>query len=104
MKINANFMFFADRNPRINISLRVLMAIFGSYGLALLGAAALAAGTLVAKPDAVNLAIMLSFLLYLLSVIWVFATATLLKAALGLLVPAAFFGLWLALATPGGTS
>jgi hypothetical protein len=103
MNLNLNFMCFADRRPGINLGLRILMAVFGGYGLALLGAAALAVGTLSYKPDAVSLATMLSFILYLLAVIWVFATRTLLKAALGLLVPAAVFGLWLSLAVPGGT-
>jgi hypothetical protein len=100
------FMFSADRHPGVNVALRVLMAVFGSYGLTLVCAAALAAGTPFAfKPDAVSFAVMLAFLVYLLAVIWVFAAATLLRAALGLLLPAAVFGLWLfTAASSGGAS
>ena len=100
------FMFSADRHPGVNVVLRVLMAVFGSYGLTLLGAAALAAGVpFTFKPDAVNFAVMLAFLVYLLAVIWVFAAATLLRAALGIALPAAAFGLWLFMAaSPGGAS
>jgi hypothetical protein len=97
------FMFFADRHPGVNVVLRVLMAVFGSYGLTLLSAAALAAGVPFAfKPDAVNFAVMLAFLVYLLAVIWVFAATTLLRAALGLALPAAVFGLWLFMASSSG--
>lgn len=85
-----------DRHPRLNPGLRILMAIFGGYGVAWLGAAALAAGLpMSSKTDAVTLAIMLTFLLYLANILWVFATATLLRAALGLVIPAALFGGWL---------
>ncbi|MDR2451089.1 MAG: iron transporter [Candidatus Accumulibacter sp.] len=81
---------------RIDVGLRTGLAAFGGYGLALLGAAALAAGLpFDFKPDAVSLAVMLGFLLHLTAVLWAFAAATLLRAALGLAVPAAFFGLWL---------
>ncbi|MDR0440822.1 MAG: iron transporter [Candidatus Accumulibacter sp.] len=94
------FMFFADRHPGVNVVLRVLLAVFGSYGLTLLCAAALAAGApFAAKSDAVSFAVMLSFLVYLLAVIWVFAAATLLRAVLGLALPALGFGLWLFMAT-----
>jgi hypothetical protein len=100
------FMFFADRHPGVNVFLRVLLAVFGSYGLTLLSAAALAAGVPFAfKPDAVSFAVMLAFLVYTLAVIWVFAAATLLRAALGLALPAAAFGLWLyAVSSSGGAS
>ncbi|MDR1889010.1 MAG: hypothetical protein LBQ81_06490 [Zoogloeaceae bacterium] len=85
-----------EHSPRINAGLRIGLALFGSYGLALLAAAAFAAGLpFDFKPDAVSLAVMLAFLLHLVSVIWVFATATVLRAALGLAIPAAIFALWL---------
>ena len=90
------FMFAFDRHPALNVGARVLMAVFGGYGLALLAAAALAAGMPFSfRPDAVSLAVMLAFLLYLLAVLWSFAAATLLRAALGLLLPAGAFWLWL---------
>ncbi|MDR3322726.1 MAG: hypothetical protein LBS89_00775 [Zoogloeaceae bacterium] len=85
-----------DRRPGVNVGLRILLAVGGGYGLALLGAAALAAGLpLSSLPDAVTLAIMLAFIVYLLAVIWVFSTATLLRAALGLAIPAMIFWVWL---------
>jgi len=90
-----------DRRPALNAGLRVVMAVFGGYALALLGAAALATGTPFSfKPDAVSFAVMLAFIIQLLAVIWAFAAATLLRAALGLLLPALAFGLWLS-ATKG---
>jgi hypothetical protein len=89
-------MLVPDRHPALNTGLRVLMAIFGGYALALLAAAALAIGMPFSfRPDAVSLATMLAFLLYLLAVIWSFAAATLLSAALGLALPAGAFWLWL---------
>jgi hypothetical protein len=81
--------------PAANIGLRVLLALAGGYGLALLAASALAAGLpFDNKPDAVSLAIMLAFLLHLGAILWVFACATLARAVLGLAIPAALFGLW----------
>lgn len=85
-----------DRRPALNVGVRVVMAVFGGYGLALLAAAALALGMPFSfRPDAVSLAEMLAFLLYLLAVIWSFAAASLLRVALGLLLPAGTFWLWL---------
>jgi hypothetical protein len=99
----SGFTFFADHHPGVNVVLRILLAVFGSYGLTLLCAAALAVGVPFAlKSDAVSFAVMLAFLVYLLAVIWVFAAATLLRAALGLLLPALIFGLWLFTAAPAG--
>ncbi|MDR1890396.1 MAG: hypothetical protein LBQ81_13680 [Zoogloeaceae bacterium] len=91
-----------ERHPRLNPGLRILMAIFGGYGVAWLGAMALATGLPLSRPDAVALAVMLAFVLYLLFVLWVFATATLLRAASGLIVPALLFGTWLFF-TPAAT-
>jgi hypothetical protein len=93
-------MFFLDRHPRLNPGLRILMAVAGGYGTAWLGAAALAVSLPLPRHDAVTLAVMLAFVLYLLFILWVFATATLLRAALGLIVPAALFGVCLLLVTP----
>lgn len=83
---------------RVNIGLRTGLAAFGGYGLALLGAAAFAAGLpFDSRPDAVSLAIMFAFLLHLAAIIWAFAAATVTRAVLGLAVPSALFGLWLLL-------
>jgi hypothetical protein len=84
-----------EQHDRLNPGLRILLAIFGTYGVAWLGAAALASGLPLPKSDAVTLAVMLAFVLYLLGVLWVFATATLLRAVLGLALPACLFGGWL---------
>ena len=102
MKTFSRVLTTLDRQPRLNVGLRILMAVFGSYGVAWLGAAALAAGLPMSSPtDAVTLAIILAFLLYLAGVLWVFASATLWRAALGLATPAALFGTWLNFAIGG---
>jgi hypothetical protein len=98
------FEWFAalERHPRVNPGIRILMAVFGGYGVAWLGAAALAAGLpMDSRTDAVTLSMMLAFLLYLANILWVFATATLLRAALGLMIPAVLFGAWLYFAAQG---
>ncbi|MDR1227811.1 MAG: hypothetical protein LBK55_02140 [Azoarcus sp.] len=83
---------------RVNVGLRAGLAAFGGYGLALLGAAAFAAGLpFDFRPDAVSLAIMIAFVLQLIAIIWAFAAATIARAVLGLAIPAALFGLWLLL-------
>lgn len=86
-----------ERHPRLNPGVRILMAIFGAYAVAWLGAAALASGLPLPKSDAVTLAVILAFVLFLLLVLWVFASATLMRAALGLLAPVALFSGWLTL-------
>ncbi|THF60726.1 iron transporter [Pseudothauera rhizosphaerae] len=97
---------FADHRPVLNVTLRSALAILGGYGLAALAASAFAVGMPLPRVDAVTLAIMLSFIVYLLAVMWVFATATLLRAAAGLAVGAAVFGawLWLAPSAAGGAA
>jgi hypothetical protein len=93
------FIAVIEHSPRVNAGLRIALALFGGYGLALLAAAALAVGLpFDYKPDAITLAQMLAFLLHLVVAIWVFATATLLRAALGVAIPAAVFALWLYIA------
>ncbi|MDR0717808.1 MAG: iron transporter [Azoarcus sp.] len=98
MKVPDGFTFSPAIRHRLNIGLRTGLAAFGGYGVALLGAAALAAGLpFEFRPDAVSLAIMLAFVLQLIAIIWVFAAATVARAVLGLAIPAALFGLWLLL-------
>ncbi|MDR2111742.1 MAG: DUF3649 domain-containing protein [Candidatus Accumulibacter sp.] len=90
-----------ERHPRLNPGLRILLAVFGGYGAAWLGAAALASGLPLPRSDAVTLAVILAFVLQLLLILWVFATATLIRAALGVLLPALLFGAWLQWNTAG---
>ncbi|MDR0701683.1 MAG: iron transporter [Azoarcus sp.] len=98
MKTQARLIASPSVRHRINVGVRTGLAAFGGYGLALLGAAAFAAGLpFDFRPDAVSLAIMLAFVLQLVAIIWVFAAATVTRAVLGLAVPAALFGLWLLL-------
>ncbi|MDR2031321.1 MAG: iron transporter [Azoarcus sp.] len=95
MKVPAGPVFGPVVRHRLNIGLRTALAAFGAYGVALLGAAALAAGLpFDFRPDAVSLAIMLAFVLQLIAILWVFAAATVARAALGLAIAAAFFGGW----------
>jgi hypothetical protein len=90
------FLAAIERRPHVNAGLRIGLALFGGYGLSLLAAAALAVGLpFDYRPDAVSLAVMLAFLLHLVVAIWVFATATLWRAMLGVVVPAIIFALWL---------
>lgn len=78
---------------RRDISLRVILAILGGYCLVNTLGILLAYLLPLTKSDAVMTAILLSFAVYAGCVIWVFAVQTLAKAALGLLLPAALFGL-----------
>lgn len=93
---------FVDRRPRLNIVLRSLLALFGAYALASLGAAALAVGLPLPRLDAAMSAIMLGFVIQLLAVLWVYAAATVTRASLGIAIPALAFGAWLALEKCGG--
>lgn len=104
MDSHAYITCFADHRPRLNVTLRSAMALFGGYGVAALAAAAFAVGLPLPRAEAVTAAIMLSFIVHLLAVIWVFATATLLRAAAGLALAAAVSGAWLQLAPAGGAA
>ncbi|MDR0441397.1 MAG: iron transporter [Candidatus Accumulibacter sp.] len=86
---------FAGRHPWLNAGLRCLLAIFGGYGLAALASTALALALPLSRMDAVMAATMLSFVIYLLAVIWTFAAATPWRAGAGLLFPAIALGAWL---------
>jgi hypothetical protein len=92
----SSFLAAIERRPHVNAGLRVGLALLGGYALALLAAAAFAAGLPCEhRPDAVSLAVMLAFLLHLAVAIWVFAVATLRRAVLGVAAPALVFALWL---------
>ncbi|MDR1275653.1 MAG: iron transporter [Candidatus Accumulibacter sp.] len=82
--------------PWLNIGMRVALAVFGAYGFGVLAGAAFVRGLPFASPrDAVAFSLMLGFLLDACAVVWVFAAATVLRAALGLFLPALFLGAWL---------
>lgn len=101
MASSLHFVFFADHRPRLNTTLRCLLAIFAGYGLAALAAATLALVLPLPRVDAVMAAMMLAFVVHLLAVLWVFAAATLARAFVGLALPAAILGAWLALLPQG---
>ncbi|PAU87061.1 iron transporter [Pseudomonas sp. WN033] len=73
----------------MDIALRVLLALLGSYVLANLGAVAFAALLPLARVDAALVSIQLSFALYACAVVWVFAARTAWRAMAGLLLMAA---------------
>lgn len=95
---------FADHRPALNVALRTTMAILGGYAVAALAAAALAVGLPLPRVEAVVAAVMLSFIIYAVAVIWVFAAATLLRALTGLVLTAFAFAVWLRLAPVGGAA
>lgn len=86
---------------QLNTVIRTLLAIFGGYGLAALTAATFALALPLPRVDAVMAAMMLAFVVYLLAVIWVFATSTLTRVFIGLLLPAAILGIWYAFLLKG---
>ncbi|CAH1747774.1 Iron uptake protein [Thauera humireducens] len=76
--------------------LRVALAVFGGYAFTYAATAALARLLPLATFDAVVVATLLSFVIYLASVLWVFAAASL-RRVLALLacgLPFALFGFW----------
>jgi hypothetical protein len=101
MNAVSRFVSFAEQRPELNTGLRCLLAIFGAYGLAALAAATIALALPLSRVDAVMAAAMLSFVVYLLGAIWVFAAATLIRACGGLLLPTIFLGACLSLLSKG---
>ena len=95
---------FADSRQWLNTGMRVLLAIFGAYGLAAMVSSVFALALPLPKVDAVMASIMLSFIIHLVAVIWVFASATLVRAFAGLLLPAVILGVWLSLLPNGGAA
>ena len=95
------FVTFADHRPWLNTSLRALLAIFGAYGLAALSSSVFVLALPLPRVDAVMASVMLSFIIHLLAVIWVFATATLTRAFTGLLLPLIILGVWLSFLPKG---
>ena len=72
---------------RLAVASRACAAAFGGYGLASASAAFMAVWLPLARPDAVSLAMILSFVVYACAVIWVFATRNAWRAWGGVLIP-----------------
>lgn len=98
-----NFIFETiDRRHWLNVSLRVFLVVFASYGLAALAGAVLARALPLPVADAAMAALMLSFLVQIMGVIWSVAARTILQACTGhALVAATLLGLQF-LETGGG--
>jgi len=78
--------------PAQLIASRVVAAILGGYIFASIVALLLARILPVPAADALMVALLMSFLLYALAVLWVFAARTASLAWLGLALPALLFG------------
>ena len=104
MNVPLPFVTITKRYPWINVGLRVLLAVFGAYGLAVLASLVFAVALPLPRIDAVMASIMLSFIVQLLAVVWVFASSTLVRACTGLLLPAIILGLWMSILSRGGTA
>jgi uncharacterized membrane protein len=87
----------SEAGYRLGILSRSVAAIFGSYVLAALASIALALVLPIEKRDAVQLAVMIGFLLYAGAAIWAFSTATVFKAWTGIVLASLPFGLILLL-------
>jgi len=68
---------------------RALAAVLGGYALASAAAACLAVWLPLPRSDAVITGLMVSFVVYAIAVIWVFATRNAYRAWVGVLVPTA---------------
>ena len=72
---------------RLAVASRALAAIFAGYLLASMTSICIAQWLPLPRAEAVVTAMMLSFLVYLVAVLWCFACRTALQAWVGLLVP-----------------
>lgn len=77
---------------RLAIASRTLAAIFAGYLLASVASVCLAQWLTMSRAEAVVTSMMLSFLVYLIAVLWCFACRTAWRAWLGLLGPSAILG------------
>lgn len=86
---------------RLAVTSRIIAALFGGYLIAALTSVCITQWVPMSRADAVVTGMMLSFVTYLLAVIWCFACRTAWRAWAGILLPAAIlaaiFGLgrWL---------
>lgn len=77
---------------RLAVASRVIAALIGGYLLTALSSICLAQFLPLARAEAVVLSMTLSFLVYLLAVLWCFACRTAWRAWLGVLLPSAVLG------------
>ena len=89
---------------RLAVTSRTCAAVFGGYGLASASAACMAVWLPLARPDAVALAMILSFVVYACAVIWVFAVRSAWRAWGGVLIPGALLAGGYALKAWGGAA
>jgi hypothetical protein len=93
-----------ERTAWLNTGVRVLLALFGAYGVALQATALLSVVLPLSRIEATMAAIMLGFVIQTLGVIWVVAARTVARAVLGLALPAVLLGLLLQLLSAGGAA
>jgi hypothetical protein len=79
------------------IVMRVLAGVPGGYGLAALFAAVMSVSLPMPRADAVLTATMASFAVHAGAIVWAFAAGSVLRAWVGIVVPAALLGLALML-------
>jgi hypothetical protein len=77
---------------RLAVASRAVAALFAGYLLASLASVCLAHWLPLARAEAVVISMMLSFLVYLVAVIWCFACRSAWRAWLGMLIPCALLG------------
>ncbi len=100
----SRYTMLIECTPWINVSLRVLLALFGAYGVALQATALLSITLPLSRIEATMAAIMLGFVAQTLGVIWVIAARSVARAVLGLALPAVLFGVLLQLLPAGGAA
>jgi len=94
----------AGLHYRLGVASRALAAIGGGYGVGALAAAVLALALPASRAEAAVTGTLVSFLVYAVAVMWVFAARSAGRAWLGLVLPALVLGLvLLGLRQWGGT-
>ncbi|NBA95033.1 DUF3649 domain-containing protein [Pseudomonas sp. R5(2019)] len=78
---------------RLAVASRVFAAVLGGYLLAALASVCMTLLLPMARTEAVVSGMMLSFLFYLVAILWCFACRTALQAWLGVLAPSLVLGL-----------
>lgn len=76
------------------VALRVLAAAVGGYGLSAVVAVFCGMALTVPRAEAVTTGILVSFAVMPAAIMWAFAARSVLRAWLGLLVPAALLAAW----------
>lgn len=81
-----------SRAYRLAVTSRILAALFGGYLVAALTSVCITQFLPLSRADAVVTGMLLSFLVYLVAVLWCFACRSALLAWLGMLLPSAVLG------------